>query len=101
MAKERRLITCPYCGGKGWDECPACDGRGTWQCARCEGTGRVTLTLELSAGPHKETTEIVLKCPRCAGHGKQTCDHCRGAGRVLCGICEGREQIYADELAEW
>lgn len=99
--ETRELITCPLCKGKVLP-CGMCGGKGTMTCAACRGKGSRTWKLiikRIILGVVKlVTTAKVTRCPTCRGRRQLPCPACQGLGVDICPLCDGRHELFADEV---
>lgn len=81
--RQRQLINCRYCNGRGIETCLKCNGNGTTKCDNCY-TGTIT---DVVNGGRKT-------CYICNGTVRINCKNCYGKGnKGRCSSCGGRGQV--------
>jgi hypothetical protein len=81
--RQKQLINCRYCNGRGIETCLKCNGNGTTKCDNCY-TGTIT---DVVNGGRKT-------CYICNGTVRINCKNCYGKGnKGRCSSCGGRGQV--------
>jgi hypothetical protein len=81
--RQKQLINCRYCNGRGIETCLNCNGNGTTKCDNCY-TGTIT---DVVNGGRKTcyicNGTVRINCKKCYGKGNQgRCPRCGGRGQV-------------------